>query len=139
MNHLNLEDYFVLGVETREVKAPRRVYKNPVLQRLANRWYGMDVVGMQVHIEAVPTRSELRFMLPPKISAKDLFEQALNHTVQIEVQRVPLTTQHLATEVPIEAWQVHEDLIVKQAEQQVVDVLHAAGKKILEDINARSV
>ena len=75
----------------RVILKPKRYYKRPDLQRLANRWYGMVRSGfVDVDIYARPTKELIRipFFEPCKITTESMEPKA----VKVEVDTYKLRT-----------------------------------------------
>ena len=61
MNLFDLyRQYYRTETNIEKVWVPKRRYKNPQYQRLANRWYGYKLEGYRVEIVARPTTREVR-------------------------------------------------------------------------------
>lgn len=136
---MDLELYYEIKTSTKEVKVPRRIYKNPIYQRLANRWYGMDTVGMLVTVSARPRRSSLMFLSDPEPIPASWYDArfAPNVSASVACNSVELKAYDYTLEVPIDAWHAHNRTVVNRALSEMRQVLQYAGERLTRKAQVR--
>ena len=98
-----------------KVYYPKRYYKRPDLQRLANRWYGMVYRGtVQVDIYARPLREEVRIVNLPKTPVYIYDEIPMAKSVKLETTVYKLRPMAYRFKCPEQVFNHHLQLALKK-------------------------